>query len=143
MPAGVSRQWLGGKHHGHIHLASQLRQPFGVARIGETREMKGVLVGGSGDDRIDSPAEGESGCSLNGVTGYAAGPDDSLSVGVGLATPQPPAADRNAVLRRDCADLVFRTHQRNLCWDRIGQRARGDLGADPARVTEGDSEPRI
>jgi hypothetical protein len=142
MPASVSGQWLGSKHHGHIDLAGQLRQPLGMTWIGESREMQGVFVGGSGDNRIDFAAEGQPGRSLDRVARYAACADDPLSVAIAFATAEPPAADRNAALRRHRVDLVLRAHHRNLCIDRLSQRAGGDLGADPARITQGDREPR-
>jgi hypothetical protein len=142
MPASVSGRRLGSKHHGHIHLAGQLRQPFGMTWVGESREMQGVLVGGSGDNRVDFAAEGQPGRGLDGVARYATCADDALSVAIAFAAAEPPAADRNAALRRYGLDLVFRAHHRNLCIDRLSQRAGGDLGADPARITQGDREPR-
>jgi hypothetical protein len=104
--------------------------------------MKGVLVGGCGDDRIDFAAERQPGRGLDGVAGYAACADDPASVVSGVAAAEPPTADRNAALRRYGADLVFRAHHRNLCIDRLSQCSGGDLRPDAARVSERYREPR-
>jgi hypothetical protein len=142
MPTGVPGRRLGGKHHGHVRLAGQLRQPFGVTRVGESCEMKGVLVGGSGDDRVDFAAEGQPGGGLHGVAGYAACADDPVSVAIGFATTKPPAADRNAALRRHGADLILRPNDGDLRIERLRQSASGDLRPDAARIAQGDREPR-
>ena len=113
-----------------------------MTRVGESREMKGVLVGGSGDNRIDFAAEGQPGRGLDGVAGYAAGADDPVSVAGGVAAAQPPAADRNAALRRYGADLVLRAHHRNLGIDRLSQRAGGDLGSNATWIAECHRQPR-
>jgi hypothetical protein len=46
------------------------------------------------------------------------------------------------MLSRNRLDLVFGTDNRDLCIDRLNQRSGGDFGPDPARITEGYSEPR-
>jgi hypothetical protein len=79
--------------------------------------MKGVLVGRSGDDRIDFAAEGQPGRGLDGVAGDAAGADDPVSVAGGVAAAQLPAADCNAALRRQICDLILGTDQRDVCVD--------------------------
>jgi hypothetical protein len=142
MPASVSGRWLGGKHHGHIHLAGQLRQPFGMTWVGESREMKGVLVSGCSNDRIDFAAQGQPGHGLDGMAGYAARADDPVSVAIAFAAAEPPAANRNAALRRHGADLVLRPNDGDLGIDRLSQCGGCDLRADPTRIAERYREPR-
>jgi hypothetical protein len=140
MPASVSGRWFGGKHHGHIHLPGQLRQPFSVTWVGESREMKGVLVGGSGDDRIDFAAEGQPGRGLDGVAGYAACADDPISVASAVAATEAPATDRNAALRRHSADLVLRPNDSDLGIERLRQGTSRNLGSYATRITEGHGQ---
>ena len=104
--------------------------------------MKGVLVGGSGDDRIDFAAEGQPGRGLDGVAGYAACANDPISVASGVAAAEPPAADRKTTLRRYSADLVLRPNDGDLRIERLCQSASSDLRPDAARVSEGYGEPR-
>jgi hypothetical protein len=104
--------------------------------------MKGVLVGWSGDDGVDFAAEGEPGCGLDRVTGYAAGTDDSISVAVGVATAESPGANRDATLGRYGLDLVFRAYQRDLRLERLRQSTSRDLRPDTTGVAERYRKPR-
>ena len=104
--------------------------------------MKGVLVGGSSDDRIDFASESQPGRGLDGVAGNAAGPDDPISVASGVAAAEAPATDCNAALRRYGADLVFRPNDGDLRIERLCQSASRDLGPDAAWVSERYREPR-
>jgi hypothetical protein len=98
--------------------------------------MKGVLVGGSGDDRIDFAAEGQPGHGLDGMAGYAAGANDPVSVAIAFAAAEPPAADRNAALRRHGTDLVLRPNDGDLGIERLRQSTSRDLGSYATRITE-------
>ena len=104
--------------------------------------MQGVLVGGSGDNRIDFAAEGQPGRGLDGVAGDAAGADDPVSVAGGVAAAQPPAADRNAALRRHDVDLVLGPNDGDLRIDGLRQSKSRDLRPDAAWVSERYREPR-
>jgi hypothetical protein len=76
------------------------------------------------------------------MAGNTAGPDDSITVAVGVPTAELPTAHRNPVLRWNGADLVVRAYYRDLCLDGSSQSPEGDLGADSARITESDGDPR-
>jgi hypothetical protein len=118
MPARIVRRRFGGKHHGHVYLTGELRQPLGVARVGKAREMKRVFVGGGGYDGIDFAGECQPGRGLDGVAGYAAGADDSIAVAIGISTAELPTADGDTVLRRNGTDLVVRAYHRYVCINR-------------------------
>jgi hypothetical protein len=68
-------------------------QPFGVPGIGESCEMKCVLVRGRGDDRVYFAIEGQLGCSLDSVAGDATRLDDPLTVGGFFAASEAPLSD--------------------------------------------------
>ena len=76
----IVRRRLGRQHHGDIHVAGEVGQPFGVTGIGKAREVERMLVGGSGDDGVDFAAERELGGRLDRVSGDAAGPDGPVAV---------------------------------------------------------------
>jgi hypothetical protein len=79
---------------------------------------------------------------LDRVSGNAAGADHTIPVGVAVAQTKSPGSYRDTMLSRNRLDLVFGTDNRDLCIDRLNQRSGGDFGPDPARITEGYSEPR-
>jgi hypothetical protein len=138
----ISGERLSGQHHGHIDPTGKLRQPLGVTGVGKSCEMQRVLVGRSGDDRIDLTAECQAGHYFDGVPGYAARTNDPVSVVVALAAAEVPSAHRDSALGWDGTDLIFGPDDEDLRIDRLGQGGGGDFGADPARITQGNSESR-
>jgi hypothetical protein len=90
--SGIFGVSLGGQHHGDIHATGQVSQPFGVTGIGKAGKMKGVLVGGGGDNGVYLPAEGQLNGSFDRVSGNAAGPDGSIAIGTGVSGTQTPGA---------------------------------------------------
>ena len=117
-------------------------QPLGVTRVGKAREVKGVLVSGGCDDGVDFPAERESDSGLDGVACDAAGTDDAVTVLIRVSTAHAPDTDRYPALRRNVGDLIFGTHQGDVCFQRFDQRPGGNLGANAARITQRYSQPR-
>ena len=118
------RQRLRGQHHGHVHVAGEMRQPFGMTWIGESCEVKRVFVGRRGDDGVDLAAERQLDRGLDRVPGDAARADHAASVQIFLAASEPPGSHGELPLCRDADDLVFSTDQSDLGIERLGQRAR-------------------
>ena len=132
---------LRGEHHGDIYIAGEVREPFGVTRVGEAREVKGVLVRGGCDDGVDFPAERESDGGLDGVACDAAGTDDAVTILVRVSTAQAPYADRYPALCRYVGNLVFSTHEGDVSFDWLPQYLCSDFGTNAARVPERHRKP--
>ena len=137
---------VGREHHGHVHVAGQVRQPFGVTGIGKAGEMERVLVGRSGDDRIHLAGERQARGRFDAVAGDASGPKRPRMVGPVTAAGIPGAyrhpPRRGLEPGRHFGNLVLRADQGDLGVERLGQRASHDLGSDAARIAERDCEPR-
>jgi hypothetical protein len=52
-----------------------------VTRVRKAGEMKGMLMGGSGNDGVHVTAEGELDGGFNRMAGNSAGPDGPIAVG--------------------------------------------------------------
>jgi hypothetical protein len=104
--------------------------------------MKGVLVGGSGDDGVDFSAECQLGGGFDRVACNAAGANHPGSIGGGVAAPESPGAYGDPVLRRYGGDLVFGSHEGDLRVERLRQSTSGDLRADPAGIAQCDGDSR-
>jgi hypothetical protein len=135
VPGAVSRQ-----HHGHIDIAGEMGQPFGVSRVGEAGQVEGVFVGGSGDDCVYFAFEGESGGGFNRVAGDPAGPDGAMPVGTFTRT-QAPAAHAHPTFCGNAIDLIFGSNQRHIGVKPLCEGERGYLGADSTWVTQTYCDP--
>jgi hypothetical protein len=142
MALGIVGHPFRGEHHGHIDIAGEVCQPLGMARVGETCEVKGVLVSGGCDDSVDFSAEREFDGGFNRVAGYAARADDAVTVLAGVSTAETPHTYRYSTLGWYIGDLVFSTHDRDVGIQRLGQRATRNLGTDAAGVTQRHRDPR-
>jgi hypothetical protein len=134
---GIIRVLLGGKHHRHVHIAGEMSQPLGMARVGKSCEMQCVLVGRGGHDGIDVAALRQLDRGFDRVPGDAAGPDGPVSVGGSIAAAQTPGADRDPLLCLHRGDLVFRPYDRDVGLERLDQGGSSNLRTDAARVSEG------
>ena len=105
---------LSGEHHGHVDVAGQVRQPFGVTGIGEACEMERVLVGRGGDDGIHLAAEGELDGGFDRVAGDATRPQDAITVLIPLAAAEAPRSYSDFTLTGNRRDLLFRANNRDL-----------------------------
>jgi hypothetical protein len=133
---------LGREHHGHIDVSGHVGEPFGVARVRKSGEVKRVFVGWGGDDGVDFPAESELCCGFDGMPGDAAGANRSIPVVNRLTAPHTPGAHPDFSLRLHHGDLVFGPYDGNFGGDGGGQCCGGDLGADTPGVAQSDGEPR-
>lgn len=104
--------------------------------------MESVFVGGCRNDGVDFAAEGQLYRRFEGVAGDPACADQAFAVRVRVTAAQPPCPDGDSLLSRYPGDLVFRPNDRDLGCERLSQRAGRDLGPDPARIPQGDGEPR-
>lgn len=101
-----------------------------------------MLVGRRCYDGIDVAVEGQLDRGLDRVSGDSAGADDPFTVPVRVSAPRSPGPDRDSPLGRYRRYLIFRAHDGDLGVDRVRQRARYNLGADPARIAQRNGEPR-
>ncbi len=132
---------LGRQHHGDIDVSGQVGQPLGVSGIGKSREVQRMLVGGSGDNAIHLTAERELGRGLHRVAGDTARPHGPAPVRA-IAASQTPGSHAKAAVGRNRANLIVGPDQRNFCRKGPSQGAGGDLGTDPARITQRHRDPR-
>src|SRR5688572_26693032 len=79
-----------GEHHGDVYIAGQMRQPFGVARVGKACEVEGVLVSWGCYDCVYFSTDRESDGGLNGVAGDAARTDDAVTILARVTATQSP-----------------------------------------------------
>jgi hypothetical protein len=142
MTLGIVGNALRGEHHGHVDIACEVCEPLGVTGVGKTREVKSVLVSGGCDDRVYFSAERESDRGLDGVAGDAAGPDDAVTILVGVSTAQTPHTNRYSTLGGYAGNLVLGTDDGDVGIERLGQRTTRDLGTDAAGVTQRHGQPR-
>jgi hypothetical protein len=113
-----------------------------VPRVGKAGEVKGVLVSGSCDDGVYFTAQGEPDGRFDGMAGDTACTNDAIAVSGGVSTAHAPDTNRYPTLRRNVGDLIFRTHQGDVGFQGFDQRARGNLGADAAGITQGYGQAR-
>jgi hypothetical protein len=130
------------EHHGDIDVAGEVCQPLGMTGIREACEVEGVLVSGGRDDGVYFSTERESDRGLDGVAGDSARTNDAVTTFVGISTAQAPYPDRDSALRWYAGNLVFGTYEGDLGVERLNQRAGGNLGPDPARITQRYRESR-
>ena len=133
-------QLLRGEHHRDVHVAGEVREPFGVSGIGKAGEMEGVLLRRRGDDRVHLARERELDRGLDRVAGEPARPDRAARSSGRSPLPCPQVPTGTAARGRDRRDLVLRADQRHLGVERLLQRAGGDLRPDAARIAERDSD---
>jgi hypothetical protein len=126
------------EHHGHVDAAGELGQPFSVTWVGKTCEVKGMLVSRGGHDGVHFAVQSQLRGGFDGVSRDAAGPDDPVAIGSGVAAAQTPGADRDLSLRVDRSDLVFRSNDGDLGCQRLSQCTSRDLRTDAAWVAERD-----
>ncbi len=119
-----------------------MSQPLRMAWIGKACEMKRVLVGRAGDDGIDFATQCQPHRRFDRVAGDPSGADETVVVPVRVAGAEPPRSDGYFPPRGYCGDLIFRTHQGDLGFERLNQRAGGDLRPDAARIAQRYRQPR-
>jgi hypothetical protein len=127
---------LRGEHHGYVYIAGEVCQPFSMTGVGKTGEVEGVLVSGRCNDGIDFTVQRESDGGLDGVAGDAARPDDAVTILVRISAAEAPHANRDSALCRYVGDLVFGAHKGDVGFQRLDQRARGNLRTDTSRIAE-------
>jgi hypothetical protein len=138
----IGRCGLGSEHHRDVDIAGKVSQPFGMAWVGKTCEVKCVLVGRGCNDTVDLAAEGEPYRRLDRVARDPAGADDAITILVRIATAEPPASNRDSTLRRYPRDLVLRAHDGNLGPERFSQSASRNLGPDAPGISQRYRQPR-
>jgi hypothetical protein len=133
---------LGGEHHGDVYIADKVGEPFSMTGVGKAGEVEGVLVSGPCNDGIDFTTQRESDRSLDGVAGDAAGPDDTVTILVRVSAAEAPGTDRYSALCWNAGDLVFGTHDGDLCVDSMSECAACNLRTDPTGVAQCHGYPR-
>jgi hypothetical protein len=117
-------------------------QPLGVSWIGKAGEVEGMLVSGSGDDRVDLALQRELDCSLDRMACQPAGSYDTSSILAAVARPLAPTAHREAPANSQLGELVLRPDQREVRVQRLGQCAGDDLRTDASRIAQRNRQSR-
>src|SRR5918992_3979711 len=95
----VDRAWIRFRreHHGHVHVAGEMAQPFGMAGIRKSCEMESVLLSRRGDDGVHPAIEGQFDGGFYCVSGNPSGAKGSTAIRRGVAGAKPPTADGDLV----------------------------------------------
>src|ERR687895_1046121 len=103
------------QHHGHVDVAGEMGQPFGMTWIGKSCEMKGVLLSRCRNDSVHPAIERQFDGGFHCVSGNPPGANGSTSIRRAVAGAEAPTAHGDRVGRLERCDLVLRPNDGHLC----------------------------
>jgi hypothetical protein len=133
---------FGRQHHGHIDVAGEMSQPLGMAGIRKACQVKGVFMGGGGNDGVHFAGQGHSSGGLDCSSRDPSGPHGAAAVGIRITGAEPPGADADVTRGGERGDLIFGPHHHDVSGDGLSQGTGGDLGAYPPRIAQRNRDAR-